>query len=159
MSDSPERAGIDPNNYRRLYAGQVAGSRYFIVGGITELNTNLASSGFNASVGRQQGDGFGAGASLGHQDYVMNVAVDLRLVDSRSEQVLTSATYQTQVRGRELDLGVSGSLSHKTNGVLSGGTSSLDPLHAAIRSLIERGTFDLVEYAYFGQSQTTNCLN
>jgi len=46
LSDTPERAGIDPNNYRKTLAGQIAGSGYYIVGGVTELNNNIKSSGF-----------------------------------------------------------------------------------------------------------------
>lgn len=158
LSDTPEKAGIDPDNYRRLYAGQVAGSRYYIVGGVTELNTNIASSGINGAVGRVQGDGLTAGGSVGHQDYVLNVAVDLRLVDSRSQQVVDMASYQTQVRGQELDLGLSGRVSGRTNGVISGGTSAMDPLQAAVRSLVERGVFDLVEFAYFERPGVSGCL-
>ena len=40
-----------PTDYRKIMAGQVAGSDFFLVGGITELNFNIRSSGLDASAG------------------------------------------------------------------------------------------------------------
>ena len=46
-----EAEGPEGNQYRRILAGQVPGSDFYIVGGITEVNGNLYSSGFDAGMG------------------------------------------------------------------------------------------------------------
>jgi len=141
LSDTPERAGQSAENFRPIFAGQIAGSDYFIVGGITELNYNLQSSGISAQVGEAALTGLRARA--GASDYVMNVAVDLRLVDSRSQIVASSVSFQKQLVGREMNLGVTGG-SDSVGGVLSGGTQSVEPLQAAVRTLVERGVYELL---------------
>lgn len=141
LSDTPELAGQSPENFRPIFAGQVAGSDYFIVGGITELNYNLRSSGWNAQVGEAALTGVRGRA--GASDYVLNVAVDLRLVDSRSQEVAGMVSFQKQLVGHELNLGLTGG-SDSVGGVLSGGTQSVEPLQAAVRALVERGVFELV---------------
>ena len=57
------------------YGGSIAASDYYIVGGITELNYDIRSGGFEAGV-----DQLGPKA----RTYTQSVAVDLRIVDSRS---------------------------------------------------------------------------
>jgi curli production assembly/transport component CsgG/holdfast attachment protein HfaB len=141
LSDTPERAGQSPENFRPIFAGQVAGSDYFIVGGVTELNYNLRSSGWNAQAGETAVTGLRGRA--GASDYVMNVAVDLRLVDSRSQEVVGMVSFQKQLLGREVNLGLTGG-SAVVGGVISGGTQSVEPLQAAVRTLVERGVYELV---------------
>lgn len=141
LSDTPERAGQSPENFRPIFAGQVAGSEYFIVGGITELNYNLRSSGLSAQVGEAAITGVRGRASA--SDYVLNVAVDLRLVDTRSQTVAGMASFQKQLIGRELTLGLSGG-SDTVGGVLSGGTQAVEPLQAAVRTLVERSVYELL---------------
>lgn len=141
LSDTPERAGQSPENFRPIFAGQIAGSDYFIVGGITELNYNLLSSGISAQVGEAALTGLRARA--GGSDYVMNVAVDLRLVDSRSQIVTASVSFQKQLIGREMNLGLTGG-SNTVGGAVSGGTQSVEPLQAAVRTLVERGVYELL---------------
>lgn len=141
LSDTPERAGQSAENFRPIFAGQVAGSDYFIVGGITELNYNIQSSGISAQVGEAAVTGLRAHA--GASDYVMNVAVDLRMVDSRSQVVIDTVSFQKQLVGREINLGLTGG-SDRVGGVLSGGVQSVEPLQAAVRTLVERGIFELL---------------
>lgn len=141
LSDTPELAGQSPQNFRPIFAGQVAGSEYFIVGGITELNYNIQSSGLNAQFGESELTGLRG--RVGASSYVMNVAVDLRLVDSRSQIVVDTVSFQKQLLGREMNLGVSGG-SDTVGGVVSGGTQAVEPLQAAVRTLVERGIFELL---------------
>lgn len=155
LSDTPERAGSDPENFRPIYAGQVAGSQYYIVGGITELNYNLASSGVKATAGEAATAGVRGTASS--TSYVMNVAVDLRLVDTRTQQVVDMASFQKQVTGRDASLGLVGTVGdYGAN--LSGGRGAMEPLQAAVRTLIERGVFQLVANLQGGNA-TAACLN
>jgi curli production assembly/transport component CsgG/holdfast attachment protein HfaB len=141
LSDAPEKAGTSANNFRPIYAGQIAGSSYYIVGGITELNYNIASSGINGGLGGLATDDVKGSASASR--YVMNVAVDLRLVDTRSQEVVAEASFQKQLLGRDAGLTLSGVIDAKGASV-GGGASAMEPVQAAVRTLVERGVFALL---------------
>ncbi|MDQ1153249.1 holdfast anchoring protein HfaB [Brevundimonas sp. SORGH_AS_0993] len=141
LSDAPERAGRDPENFRPIYAGQVAGSRYYLVGGITELNYNIASSGVSAQAGAAKVTGLRGLAQASR--YVMNVAVDLRLVDTRSQEVVNSVSFQKQVIGVDRSLGLTGTLG-SVGGVGTAGDGAMEPIQAAVRTVVERGVFELL---------------
>ena len=82
ITDAPAPAGPNaPTDYRKIMAGQVAGSDFFLVGGITELNFNIRSSGLDGSAGNTNST---KSAQASGQVYVMNVGLDLRLVDTRT---------------------------------------------------------------------------
>src|ERR1700690_1216021 len=75
-----DKKGPGPGDYRKILAGSIPGSDYYLVGGITELNFNIRSEGANAD-----GGGVSTKAvkgTLGGSMYVMNVGLDLRLVDT-----------------------------------------------------------------------------
>ncbi|MDQ1193834.1 curli biogenesis system outer membrane secretion channel CsgG [Brevundimonas vesicularis] len=141
LSDAPERAGQDPENFRPIYAGQIAGSRYYLVGGITELNYNIASSGMSAQAGAAKATGLRGLAQA--SQYVMNVAVDLRLVDTRSQEVVNSVSFQKQVIGVDRSLGLTGALG-SVGGVGTAGNGAMEPIQAAVRTVVERGVFELL---------------
>jgi curli biogenesis system outer membrane secretion channel CsgG len=155
LSDNPQLAGQSPDNYRRIYAGQIAGSSYYIVGGVTELNYNIRSSGVAATVGNTAATG--VRGNLNEQSYVLNVAIDLRLVNSRTQEVVDTVSYQKQLIGKSLNLGLNGG-GDKVGATLSGGRSSMEPIQAAVRTLVERGVFDLTA-GFYGQDIKTACLN
>ena len=154
LSDTPERAGKDGDNFRRVYAGQIAGSQYYIVGGITELNANIRSGGVDAYAGASKATG--GKTTLSNQVYVMNVAIDLRLVDSRSQEVVDMVSYQKQIVGRQVSAGVF-DFFHGNIIDLSGGSSGMEPSHLAVRSLIERGIFEFTSGLY-GLRDPRACL-
>lgn len=141
LSDTPEKAGESPQNFRPIFAGQVAGSRYYIIGGVTELNYNIASSGLQLRAGFGESETLRAQA--GGSRYVMNVAVDLRLVDTRSQQVIDSVSFQKQVVGLERGIGASTGNS-RAEALLDGGSSRMEPLQFAVRTVVERGVFQLL---------------
>ncbi|HEY1612534.1 MAG TPA: holdfast anchoring protein HfaB [Rhizomicrobium sp.] len=132
-------------DYRKILAGSIPGSDYYIVGGITELNFNIRSEGAN-------GDGGGtstnsvkgtAGANL----YVMNVGLDLRLVDTNTLEVIDVISYQKQIIGRQLQAGVFDFLGHSFFDA-SVGESALEPIQLAVRSVIERAVLEMIARAY-----------
>ncbi|MBL8531425.1 MAG: holdfast anchoring protein HfaB, partial [Hyphomonadaceae bacterium] len=85
---------------RRTYAGQMPGSDYYFVGGITELNYNIRSMGVDAQGGHANArDGVG---NLGGRLYVMNIALDFRVIDTRTLEVVDVISYQKQIIGREV---------------------------------------------------------
>lgn len=145
LSDAPTGAGEAPGPLRPINAGQIAGSRFYLVGGITELNYNIESGGGEFRVGAL--DPQDPKTALGGSRFVMNVAVDLRLVDSVSQEVVAIAAYQKQIVGREVRAGVFDIF----GGVavdLSGGQSALEPLQLGVRTLIERGVYDVATDLY-----------
>jgi curli production assembly/transport component CsgG/holdfast attachment protein HfaB len=145
LSDTPTGAGETPGPVRPVNPGQIAGSRYYLVGGITELNYNIESSGGQLGAGAI--DPEDPKTMLGGSRFVMNVAVDLRLVDSISQEVVAIAAYQKQIVGREIRAGVFDIF----GGVaidLSGGQSALEPLQLGVRALIERGVYDVAAELY-----------
>ena len=155
LSDTPERAGRDPQNFRRIYAGQIAGSQYYIVGGITELNANIRSTGFQGDAGASAVTGLKATAS--RQVYVMNVAIDMRLVDSQTQEVVDMVSYQKQIVGKQVGAGVFDFFGGNIID-LSAGSNGMEPIHLAVRSLVERAVFEFSAGIYGLRDQRT-CLD
>ena len=152
LSDTPERAGIDPNNYRKTMAGQIAGSGFYIVGGVTELNNNIKSSGFQlvgSSLAGNTQNTSGQG-QLTNRNYVLNIGVDLRLVNSLTQEVVKSVSYQKQILGYENEGALGGGKSRKLLS-LTGGGSAIEPIQAGVRALIELGVYQLADYVYAGE--------
>jgi len=155
LSDTPELAGSSGDNFRRILAGQIAGSSYYIVGGVTELNYNIRSTGADAQVGDRGLNGVRAGAA--GQTYVLNIAIDLRLVNSRSQEVVDMVSYQKQLVGRSLDLGLTAG-NDELGAAASYGRSGMEPMQAAVRTLVERGVFELMAGFRDGQAKD-RCLD
>ena len=137
----------NPNDgdFRKIMAGSIPGSDYYIVGGITELNFNIRSE--NAS---GTGGGTATNATtgtLGGSIYVMNVGLDLRLVNTNTLEVADVISYQKQIIGHQVSAGVFDFMG--TNFFdLSAGESALEPIQLAVRSVIERATLEMVTRIY-----------
>ncbi len=154
LSDNPDAAGQDSDNFRKVYAGQIAGSDYYIVGGVTQLDYNIESDGIDAALGAVSAKD--PKGTFQKRRYVMNVAVDLRLVNTRSQEVVDMVSYQKQVIGHEIKAGVFDFL----NGTvvdISGGKSEAEPLNLAVRTLVERSIFEFGETLYGFRGDA--CLN
>ncbi|HWY60826.1 MAG TPA: holdfast anchoring protein HfaB [Rhizomicrobium sp.] len=132
-------------DYRRIIAGAIPGSDYYIVGGITELNFNVRSE--NAS---GNGGGTATNATTGTLSgslYVMNVGLDMRLVNTNTLEVADVISYQKQIIGRQVSAGIFDFLG--TNFFdISAGESALEPIQLAVRSVIERGILEMVTRIY-----------
>ncbi len=133
-------------NYRRILAGQVPGSDFYIAGGITEVNYNIRSAGFDAAVGETDTDVPGSGIVQG-KVYVMNVALDLRLIQTTTYEVVDVISYQKQIIGREISAGVFDFLNGNVIDV-SAGTGGMEPVQLAVRALIERATLEMMANLY-----------
>lgn len=153
LSDNPDAAGQDPDNYRKILAGQIAGSDYYIVGGITELNYNLSSGGVDAGAGEPAVTGLKG--TFQHRTFTMNVAVDLRLVDTRSQEVVDMVSLQKKLVGKEIKAGI---FDYGKGAVIdiSGGKSSMEPVQLGIRSIVERAVY-MFSMRLYGLSNAT-CL-
>jgi curli biogenesis system outer membrane secretion channel CsgG len=132
-------------DYRRILAGSIPGSNYYLVGGITELNFNIHSVGANAD-----GGGVATNAlkgTLGGSMYVMNIGIDLRLVDTNTLEVVDVISYQKQIIGRQISAGVFDFLGQNFFDA-SVGESALEPIQLAVRTTIERAVLEMTSRLY-----------
>lgn len=145
ISDDQPNGGPQDAAYRRILAGQVPGSDFYIVGGITEVNYNIRSGGFDIAGGEVEQNG-GSGMLTG-KVFVMNVAIDLRLVQTTTLEVVDVVSYQKQIVGREISAGVFDFLNGNVFDI-SAGTSGLEPVQLAVRALVERATVEFMANLY-----------
>lgn len=132
-------------NVRRIYAGQMPGSDFYFVGGITELNYNIRSAGIDAQGGHQDArDGVG---NIGARVYVMNIGLDFRLIDTRTLEVVDVISYQKQIVGREVRAGV---FSFFDNNLIdiAAGERALEPVQLAVRAGVERAAVEVMSRFY-----------
>ncbi len=134
-----------PAPFRKIMAGQVPGSDFYLVGGITELNYNIRSAGINAEGGKQDATK-GTGLASG-QLYVMNVALDLRLVETKTMEVVDVVSYQKQIYGRQVGLGLFKFFGSNVIDI-SAGEGGLEPIQLAVRAMIERATVEMMSNLY-----------
>src|SRR5580698_9128941 len=154
ISDHPIAGGASPAEFRRIMAGQVPGSDFYLAGGITELNFNIASNGLNADAGgTNTTDPKG---SLGATTYIMNVGLDLRLINTRTLEVVDVISYQKQIVAHQVGAGVFKVLNGNAFD-LSAGEGALEPLQLGVRSVIERATVEMVANLY-GMSGPEACM-
>lgn len=127
--------------YRQVHAGQIPGSDYYLVGGITELNFNIRSGGLDGLFSEESATG--TTATLVAKQYVLNVGLDLRLVKTSTLEVVDVISYQKQIIGRELRAGVfdffGGNLID-----IGAGEKALEPIQLAVRSVIERAVLEMI---------------
>lgn len=146
-------AAGSPDNVRHIYAGQIPGSDYTFVGGITELNYDIRSSGADAAFGgtNARDDHY----TLGGRLYVMNIGLDFRLIDTRTLEVVDVISYQKQIVGREVSAGL---FSFFDNNILdiSGGERALEPVQLAVRAGVERAVVEVMANLY-GVANSSTC--
>jgi curli biogenesis system outer membrane secretion channel CsgG len=145
ISDHPIAGGASPADFRRIMAGQVPGSDFYLAGGITELNFNIASNGLNANVGgTNTADPKG---TLGATTYIMNVGLDLRLINTRTLEVVDVISYQKQIVAHQVGVGIFAMWSGAA-GDFSVGEGGQEPLQLGVRAVIERATAEMVANLY-----------
>jgi len=140
ITDEGEEQG-----FRQIYAGSIPGSDYYLVGGVTELNANIRSNGQDLFAGDSV-DSSPSGV-FSRRVYVMNVGLDLRLIDSRTLEVVDVVSYQKQIIGRELSAGVFAFFGDAVVDVSAGGRS-LEPIQLAVRSVVERAVLEMTSTLY-----------
>ena len=116
------------------FGGSILRSSYYIVGGITELNYNIASGGFEAGI---------SGVGVKNRTYTMNIAVDLRIVDTRSLVVVKTISLQKQIIGQEVGLGVYRFFGDDLVDI-NVGSKRQEPLQLGVRATIEHGVIELL---------------
>ena len=135
----------NPDEYRQIHAGSIRGSDYYMVGGITELNFDIRNGGLDSAFSDL--DPTGLSATISGRLFVMNVGLDLRLVDSRSLEVVHVVSYQKQIIGREIVAGVFDFLNGNTFEIGAGERAN-EPLQLGVRSVIERAILEMIVPLY-----------
>lgn len=130
--------GDQQSDYRKITAGSIVGSDYYVVGGVTELNFNIRSEAVEAMFGP---------ASFSGRYYVLNIGFDLRLVNTRTLVVEDVVSYQKQIIGREIRAGVFQFIGTQVLDV-SAGDRSQEPIQMAVRAVSERAALELIGRMY-----------
>jgi len=123
----------DRDGLREIMPASITGSDLFLVGGITELNYNIGSA---------AGDLFVSPLGAGKRLYVMNIALDLRLVETESLRIVDVVSYQKQILGRETRAGVF-EFFGDTLFDLSAEERALEPMQLAVRAMIEKAVGEM----------------
>lgn len=114
--------------------GSILKSDYYIVGGITELNYNIQSAGAELSV---------AGYGLKGRTFVLNVAVDLRIVNTSSLNVEKSVSLQKQIVGYEVGTSIFRFFGDRLMD-FNAGSKHQEPLQLGVRTALEMGVLELI---------------
>jgi len=116
------------------FGGSIAASDYFIVGGITELNYDVRSGGAEVRVGQ-----IGPKA----RTYTQSVAIDLRIVDTRSLLVVKTVSLTKQFTGYEVGFNIFRFFGSSLFDV-NLGAKAQEPLQLGIRAALEEATLRLI---------------
>ncbi|MBB3862455.1 curli biogenesis system outer membrane secretion channel CsgG [Novosphingobium hassiacum] len=116
------------------FGGSIAASDYYIVGGITELNYDIRSGGVETGV-----------TSVGPKarTYTQSVALDLRIVDTRSLLVVRTVSLTKQFTGYETGFGVFRFFGSNLFDI-NIGAKGQEPLQLGIRTALEEATMRLI---------------
>ena len=116
------------------FGGSIAASDYYIVGGITELNYDIRSGGIETGVN-----------SVGPKarTYTQSVALDLRIVDTRSLLVVRTVSLTKQFTGYETGFGIFRFFGSDLFDI-NIGAKGQEPLQLGIRTALEEATMRLI---------------
>ena len=123
---------------RQTFGGSVVGSDYFIVGGVTEVNYNIRSGAVDGLVKFY-------GASTRYA--VLDVGLDLRLVNTKTLEVVKVSSLRKQIIGTEVRFGVFRFFNDYTMDI-SVADRSQEPIQRGIRMLTEHAVFDMLSQLY-----------
>jgi curli biogenesis system outer membrane secretion channel CsgG len=116
------------------FGGSVKKSDYTILGGITEVNYNIHSGGFEFRINQ-----LGPAARV----YTMNVAIDLRLINTQTLEVVSAVSLQKQFTGYEVGFELFRFYNNDLYDV-NIGNKSQEPLQLGIRAIIEESVLRLL---------------
>lgn len=116
------------------YGGTIQVSDYYIAGGISEVNYNIASRGAEASLNN---------IGVKRRTYTQSVAVDLRIVDTRTLLVVDAISLSKQFSGYEV-----GANTFRFFGLglvdINVGSKGQEPLQLGVRAAIEEAAIRLI---------------
>ncbi len=127
-------AGKPPVPWVPYFGGSILRSQYYIIGGITEVNYNIASSGVDVAISNVGGK---------RRTFTMNIGVDLRIIDTRTLVVVKTVSMQKQIKGDEVGVGIYRFFGDELLDLTIGGKSQ-EPLQLGVRTTIEQSVLELV---------------
>lgn len=133
ITDNPETQA-----YRKLMSGSLPGSDYHVVGGITEVNYNIRSGSVDSSI---------RFIALGSRYFVMNVAIDLRLVNTKTLEVVNNQSLQKQIIGTELSGGFFRIFSEGTVDIAASERTQ-EPIQRGVRMVVEQAVFNILNETF-----------
>jgi len=116
------------------FGGTIQQSDYFIVGGITEVNYDIGSGGFDVGVNQVGGKA---------RTYSQQVAIDLRIVDTKTLMVKKTVSLSKQFTGYEIEAGIFRFFGSDLFDINIGARGQ-EPLQLGIRTAMEEGVIRLV---------------
>jgi curli biogenesis system outer membrane secretion channel CsgG len=126
--------GASPVPWLPYFGGSIAASDYYIIGGITELNYDIRSGGIETRVGQ-------VGPKA--RTYTQSVAIDLRIVDTRSLLVAKTVSLTKQFTGYEVGFNLFRFFGSELFDI-NLGAKGQEPLQLGIRTALEEATLRLV---------------
>lgn len=114
--------------------GRLPASDFIIVGALTELNYNIVSGGAQLFV-----RGIGGGA----RTVVINVAMDLRVIDSKNFAIRYVTTLQKQIKGYEVEANVFRFFG-STLIEFDAGAIRNEPMQLGVRSVAEMAVYQIM---------------
>lgn len=121
-------------NYKPMLSGKIHSADYYITGAVTEVNYNIYSGGKLLNI---------SGLEFGSKTVMMNVAMDLRIVNVHTLEVIDSISLQKQFVGKRTKAGLYRFIDKQIVNY-DGGSSTDEPIQMGVRSLVERGVAQLV---------------
>lgn len=126
--------------------GAIKGSDYVVVGALTELNYNIVSDGARLAV-----SGIGGGA----RTVVINVALDMRVIDTKTFEVKYVVPLQKQIYGYEIQANVFRFFGNRLV-EFDAGRIQNEPLQLGVRSVVEMGVYQIMT-DFLGMPSTPQC--
>ncbi len=122
------------NGFRQTFAGSVPGSDFHIIGGITEVNYNIRSAEFEGTFKY-----FGTSARYA----VIDVGIDLRLINTRTLEVISANSFRKQIIGTEIRAGYFRFFNDKFLDI-NASERAQEPIQHAVRMVIEHSIYKLL---------------
>lgn len=115
--------------------GKMSGSSYIISGAITEYQIDKKSGGLGIAIG-------GKGGQQEHA--VASCALDLRVVDTTTAEVIWARSFKKEITGKKLSLQL---FSFMGNNIVEfeSGRGKQEVINLVVRTIIEEGVFELIE--------------
>jgi curli biogenesis system outer membrane secretion channel CsgG len=127
-----------PGKWRPIHAGSLMGSDYYIVGAITGIDYNTYSGGAELQI-----NGIGPGV----RQWREMVYADIRMVDTKTGEIVATASPYKELVGVEVEAGIFRFFGDTLVNFDAGNKAS-EPTQLGVRAMMERAAFDMLHTIY-----------